>query len=553
MQRDDNTIKSHVAESPEAAQAVLEFVSATDFASRRFSAQTLEKLIHDVQAEFFVLDAESLGVVAASRGFCRNLGYAPTELERISASDIDPEHLFPICCRLREAGGGAHRDVRQTAGFFSRKNRSRYSVEFFAEYLGDFIPPVIFVSAIDVTLRSRLNQGRSALEAKLLHAQKMEMMGTFAGGVAHHLNAALMPILGYLDLALKELPASAPVVNDLRLATQAAEAVRDLVDQIRCFRGDVGHANESVDLTRLIDVALSDYPADNFPNVKFTVQSSPDCPPVRGSTSKLQEVVKQLCLNAVRALGTREGVIEIRLQSLQLSSQTMHGHPALEEGTYALLAVKDRGPGMNDEVQQRVFEPFFSTASREGRRGLGLSMVHGIVQGHGGEITFTSALGQGTTFYVYLPIERKGQEASETKVCDELEISAQGAEEILFVDDDLVTGTVVERMLSRLGYRVTVMHDSDEALKAFQQTPDRYALLISDYSMPKRTGVELACCIAEIRPKLPIIILSGYHEEILSEDSRCFGIRKFLTKPIVSEKLGATVREVLDKRADDAI
>lgn len=528
---------------------IVGFLQGQDRIPRHLNARMLASLLPELHAEVFMLDAESLQVVFASHGFCRNLGYARTEILQLTAARIDSDSLFPVCCRLRDAGNGEHRDARSAEGNFLRKNGTRYPVEFFAEYLGDCASPVIFVLAIDCALRSRIEQSRLGHDESFFHAQKMDALGTFAAGVAHNLNNLLMPIFHSLDAAVKNAPSDHPIVEDLRLAMRMAESTRDFVQQIRCFCGDVGSVEESVNLPQIVDAVVENYSGPNFSNLKFVLNLDRKCPSLYGNAKRLQEVVDQLCLNAVRAVSTHKCVIEISLKSILLDAQSLRGHPALREGMYALLIVKDRALGMSEVASRRIFEPFFSTTTSGGRRGLGLAMAHGIVQGHGGEITFANDPDEGMTFYVYLPVERFVPKKQETPKHDGALVAEHRAVEILFVDDDAVIVTVVERILTQFGYRVHAAQSGTEALAQIQNHPGRYSLLMTDYSMPEMTGVELARAVEEIHPTLPIIVLSGYHEEILPENSRCLGIRKFVTKPVLAETLGAAVRDVLAESA----
>jgi len=238
------------------------------------------------------------------------------------------------------------------------------------------------------------------------------------------------------------------------------------------------------------------------------------------------------------------GVLEVSLSEVDLDSDALSQYPDASPGPYIRLTVSDTGRGMDTEVMERIFDPFFTTKAVGEGSGMGLAVVHGIVKSHGGVITVQSEEGKGSTFHVYFP--RLESPAAPEAEATEL-IPTGGRERILFVDDEEPLVRMVQQMLERLGYDVTVRTSSVEALEAFRAQPDKFDLIITDQTMPNKTGVQLARDLMRIRPDIPIILCTGFSEVISEKEAKDRGLRGYIMKPVVKSEIAKAIRMVLDK------
>jgi CheY-like chemotaxis protein len=249
-----------------------------------------------------------------------------------------------------------------------------------------------------------------------------------------------------------------------------------------------------------------------------------------------------LCTNADHAMRGSGGVLEISLEDVVIDSEFEARKLDVSPGAYLCLKVGDSGHGMLDDVRQRIFEPFFTTKGRDKGTGLGLAVVHGIVKNHGGAISVHSKPGKGTTFEAFLPIIQ-----NEKNACtDKNNQLPTGNERILLVDDEEALVDLGRQILERLGYSVVSRTSSVAALNLFKTRPTHFDLVITDMTMPNLTGDKLAAEILNVRPDIPIILCTGFSDQISEDKAKRMGIRKFIFKPIVMTDLAETVRSALD-------
>ncbi|MBW2020218.1 MAG: PAS domain S-box protein [Deltaproteobacteria bacterium] len=387
----------------------------------------------------------------------------------------------------------------------------------------------------DITAQKRL-------ETQLQHAQRMEAIGTLAGGIAHDFNNILSAIIGNAQLALDDLSGPSSVRYSFEQILEASYRATKLVKQILAFSRQHEHERRPVQLNSIVKETLKLLRASlpSTINIRQNIQS--DAGVVFADPTQIHQVLMNLCTNAAHAMRENGGVLEVSLVNVDLDAEAVVGHPDLKPGPCLRLTVRDTGHGMDRAVMERIFDPYFTTKGKGEGTGLGLALVHGIVKSHGGAINVHSELGKGTTFHIFLPrLERDA--IMEAEVLAPL---PKGNERILFVDDEEVLVDVGERMLERLGYKVIASTNSIEALEIFHANPDKFDLVITDQTMPNMTGTELAKGLMRIRPDIPIILCTGFSETITAEKARAMGIREFVLKPIVIDKIAATIRNVLD-------
>jgi PAS domain S-box-containing protein len=382
------------------------------------------------------------------------------------------------------------------------------------------------------------------LEDQLRQAQKMEAVGTLAGGIAHDFNNILAAIIGYTQLAWQELPEESTPRLDLEESLRAAERAKDLVKQILTFSRQADEEKTLLEVTPIIKEGLKLLRASLPATIEIRPRLAEDLGPVAADPTQIHQVLVNLCANAAQAMPNDSGVLEITLQQVEVASSTIGSVPDLQPGSYIKLSVKDDGSGMPPHVIKRIFDPYFTTKEKEKGTGLGLAVVHGIVKSHQGAIRVQSEPGQGSVFDVYLPIIKESLPELKPRAGQGL---PAGRETILLIEDEVTLVRMIQRLLGNLGYQVVACPDSSEAVAIFTRDPDRFDLVLTDLTMPKMAGDELAARILQIRPAMPIILSTGYSERITPEKARELGISRLIYKPMELSDLAVVIRDVLDE------
>jgi PAS domain S-box-containing protein len=400
--------------------------------------------------------------------------------------------------------------------------------------------------AHDTTARLRaeaqLQQAQRA--EQLRHAQKMEAIGTLAGGIAHDFNNILAAILGYTELTLNELPQGSPAWSRLQRVLTAGSRARDLVQQILTFSRKSELERHPLLLHSLVQEALKWLRASLPTTITIRQEIAKNAGTVLADPTQIHQVLVNLCANAEYAMRETGGILEVRLDAVELDATFTAQHPLLLPGPHVRLTVRDTGHGMAPEVMGRIFEPFFTTKGVGQGTGMGLAVVHGIVTSHNGAITVQSVPGQGTTFMMYLPQVEATPHAAVSPV--EPLLTGKGC--ILFVDDEEALALWAQELLAQLGYEVVACMSSLEALEAFRMAPDRFDVVVTDQTMPHMTGEVLAGKLRHIRPDIPIVLCTGFSHSIDAEKAAAQGIDAFLMKPILARELGLAIQQVLAQR-----
>jgi PAS domain S-box-containing protein len=396
----------------------------------------------------------------------------------------------------------------------------------------------------DITQRKLAAAEHERMEAQLRQAQKMEAIGTLAGGVAHDFNNILAAIIGYTELALHEIPDGSKTHRQLGKVLQAGFRARDLVNQILTFSRKREQERKQVQIGPILKETLKFLRASLPTTVDIRQQILDPLAMILADPIQIHQIVMNLCANASYAMRGNGGVLEVGLSRVQIDQGTPVEDPNLKPGAYVKLTVKDTGHGMTPEIMERVFDPFFTTKGKGEGTGLGLSVVYGIIKSLNGTISASSTPGEGTIFEILLP-------RVELESVIENEISAHvptGNERILVVDDEEMLVEMAQGLLENLGYEVTGVSDSRRALALFRQDPQAFDLIITDQTMPAMTGCSLAAEIKKRRTDIPVILCTGLMEAVSEEQARQSGVREFLVKPFVVGELSRTIRNVLDHR-----
>lgn len=385
------------------------------------------------------------------------------------------------------------------------------------------------------------------MQRQLIQSQKMEALGTMAGGFAHEFKNILQAIKLWTEGALQDLPQDSEVHTNLTRVLQSINKGTDTVHQILLFSRDQKPELKPIKLSTIIEDGLKMVRAALPTSIIIHSDIDPATGFILGDPVRMHQVLLNLCQNAAHAMRDRIGRLNVSLQNIQIGPGRRDRWQHVKPGLYVQLLVQDNGIGMDSQTLERIFEPFFTTKEQGEGTGMGLSTVHGIVEDHGGSIDVESAPGAGTTFRLLFPRCAPQEMESELPSHEPKPIiMPTGTERILYVDDELTLTEIVKKMLERLGYEVVAKSSSVEALALFQAQPESFDLIIADQTMPHITGVALAHEISRIRPELPIILCTGMIDS-QKLDKKAAGIREILTKPVTISKLAQVVRQTLDK------
>jgi PAS domain S-box-containing protein len=395
---------------------------------------------------------------------------------------------------------------------------------------------------LDITDLKKAEHQRRQLELQLQQTQKMEALGTLAGGIAHDFNNILAAIIGYTEIVVADTPPEAPARHYLKRVLEAGERARSLVKQILAFSRQGEMEPKPVQLKLIVKEVLNLLRASLPATIEIDRQIESDGA-VMADPTQLHQVMMNLGTNAGYAMGQTGGRLSVRLEEVRLGEDFKMLHAGMRPGNYLKLTVGDTGRGIAPENLTKIFDPFFTTKPKGEGTGMGLSVVHGIVTGLGGLITVDSTPGLGAQFQVYLPALREGAAVP----AKEAKALPTGRERILFVDDEPFQTDMLKHLLGLLGYQVETRNTAAEALALFQQDPQAFDLVITDMVMPKMTGDELAVRLLGMRSDLPIILTTGFSQNINAARAKAMGIKAFAFKPLVIEELSRLIRQVLDR------
>jgi PAS domain S-box-containing protein len=380
------------------------------------------------------------------------------------------------------------------------------------------------------------------LQEKFIEMQKMEALGTLSGGIAHDFNNILMPIIVNSEMLLWDADKDDPKNEYLNQILEASRRGKELVKQIISFSRESSVEKKIIDLVPVVTETLSFLHSSIPTTVKIDSQIDIDEGRIKGSTTQIQQVLINLCANATDAMGARGGRIKISLARADFEIEKVLPDTSLKTGPFVRLSVSDSGPGIKPDIMSMLFDPFFTTKDPGKGSGMGLSVARRIVAEHEGTIAVESELDKGATFHVYLPLS-DGKLTPEEKVPGTL---SGGDERILLVDDEALLVESIRNMLQRMGYRVTAVTSSKEALDLFKDHSEKIDLVVSDQTMPGLMGVDLLREISRIRPGIPLILMTGFSEETSENKAENLGIDAFLMKPVSARAMASTVRKVLD-------
>ena len=383
---------------------------------------------------------------------------------------------------------------------------------------------------------------RRQLEIRLQQAQKMEAIGTLAGGIAHDFNNILSAIFGNGYLLQQDTEGLPEAQENVAEVLKAATRAKELVQQILTFSHQRELSRQSIRLETIIKEATKFLRASLPAEIRIDMQLAADAPAVLADPTQIYQVTLNLATNALHAMAGRPGRLTIALEAFQPDAPFLQAHPELQPLPHARLTVADTGQGMDARTLARIFEPFFTTKPVGQGTGLGLAVVHGIVQSHQGTITVASEVGRGTTFRLYFPAQTLAATVNEDAP---RQLPHGLRQRILLLDDEPALTVTLQRLLERLQYHVTSFNSAAEALALFRKSPGAFDLVITDLTMPEINGLEVARTLHTLRPELPVILVSGFAPDATPDRLRAAGIGELLIKPVSLPALAEALQRAL--------
>jgi PAS domain S-box-containing protein len=402
------------------------------------------------------------------------------------------------------------------------------------------------VSLLDVTEKKKAEQRWRSLENQLRKAQKMEAIGTLAGGIAHDLNNILSPILGYADMIMRSSDPSTTVFQRSEKIQKAALRAADLVSQVLAFNRRNEEEKRIVRIHPVLKEVVKLLRGSIPSTITIVDKIDRNCRSVEADPTQIHQVIMNLCTNAYHAMEEKGGILTVGLNEMTLSPSDIvaYAGPECRPGIYLALEVSDTGCGMTEDVMERMFDPYFSTKEEGKGTGLGLATVYGIVKSCKGIIRVKSKVNQGTCFMVLLPVAGAENEAEKGEKHGKAQKAGSG-ERIMVVDDDKDIALMCQEGLETLGYQVNSFFSSEEALNFFKREGHCIDLVVTDQTMPGKTGFDLAKEILSIRKDVPIILCSGYAGAVSKGKIEEAGINSFIMKPVTVEALSKKIQQLL--------
>ena len=494
----------------------------------RESEERLRLIFDHVSDALFIAD-DSGRIIDANPAACALTSQSLETIQTLTMSQVLPESS-PL-----DAAEDSVTSSSDSSGITSRRN-GHSDNRVLDVRSAAFAPGVLVYTVRDLTRQRKL-------EDQLVQAQKMEAVGQLAGGVAHDFNNLLTVIMSYSSMLLADMGANDATRGDIQEISDAAQRAAALTRQLLAFSRkqvlQIRAVNVNavvVDVERMLRRLIGE-------DILLTTHLDPDLALINADPGQLEQVLINLAVNARDAM-PGGGDLTITTDNAELSEEHRERHLGAAAGKYVMLAVTDTGSGMTKEVQQRLFEPFYTTKGVGKGTGLGLATVHGIVKQCGGDVYVYSEIGHGTTFKVYFP--RLANADSIPTIPEHRAITPNGTETVLLAEDDEAIRTLGARVLGALGYNVLVARTGGEALRIVAEYKGKIDLIATDVVMPEMNGSQLVERVLEARPGIRVLFMSGYTDDEVMRRGVIDGQTAFLQKPFTPDLLAHRVREVLD-------
>ncbi len=401
----------------------------------------------------------------------------------------------------------------------------------------------------EIEANRRAEEEKMRLQIQLQQAQKMEAIGTLAGGIAHDFNNILAAIMGYTEMTLLRQPVHGDneTRQNLDKILKASQRAKDLVNQILTFSRQRQQEVSTVSVGPIIKEGLSLLRASLPRQIEIVREIATELDTINADPTQIHQILMNLCTNAAHAMEDSGGTLTVRLENVSVRLGDEHHKAGVNAGNYVRLTVQDTGHGIDEHIIERIFDPYFTTKKPGKGTGMGLAVIHGIVKSYNGAITVKSNSGEGTRFDVFFPVaEKVPKERKERE-----EPPPMGKADILYVDDEDFLVELASQMLEQLQYDVVATDSPRQALDIFRKDPYRFDMLITDMTMPYMNGVQLAMAVREIRKDFPVIICTGFSEQINAENAREMGLSGFLLKPFSIRDMAIAIKSALGSDEED--
>ncbi|WP_447964917.1 PAS domain S-box protein [Nitrospira sp. Ecomares 2.1] len=514
------------------------YAVARDITQRYHATKALRRYeqIVSTSSDFLCFLDEENCLQAVNHGFCEYFNLPAREITGRHIRDFVGADLFEtqLTSHLAECRKG------RVVCFHQHLTFPEGTIRFMEVRLNPYVEPDGIISGVTAIWRDLTEQKR--LEQHVRQTQKMESIGTLAGGIAHDFNNILMAILGWAEMGTWKHPQGDPAYKYFEQIGIAGKRGRDLIQQILTFSRQTEHQPRPVDLGPVIEESLTLLRATFPSNIDLRVVIHQKMNMVFADPVQIHQIIMNLCSNAEQALRPNGGTLTINLLAIIIEKDDLRFPPTLNPGRYVQIVVSDSGPGIPDHILPKIFDPFFTTKSVGKGTGMGLAVVHGIVENLRGHISVQSSNKEGTTFLIALP---EYQIPTDSSLDSKPSPIFTGSGHVLMVDDEVSITEVLKEFLEHLGYTVTVRINPLEALEVFRMNPHQFDCLITDQTMPTLGGDLLSREILKIRPDMPIILCTGFSHTIDMEKALEQGISAFLYKPILLDQLSQTLTRVL--------
>lgn len=383
-------------------------------------------------------------------------------------------------------------------------------------------------------------------DAELHHRRKLETIGTLTGGIAHEFNNVLTPIMGHSEMLLRNLDPDLDNYEDAEAIYNSSKRAQEIIDQIRMFSGDknIKIKYDIIPINNVLEDALKFSEFVLPSNVKIIKEIKENCGNIYANETQIHQVILNLCTNACNAMKNKQqGILKISLNISKYLEKEGQDENIDSGREYVKISFEDNGCGIEDDIIDKIFDPFFTKKLSDKSSGLGLSIVQGIVTKHGGMIKVSSKKNIGSRFEVYIPKAKKNE------TLDSIEPQSsdiKGKERVLIIDDDKNIAEMLKKGLNELGYSVSSIVECDEILKKFAYIKDHFDIIVTDLTMPEISGIQIAKKIKRNQPDIKTILITAYSEEPLEEYMKDKILDDYLIKPVSAAQVSRSIRKIID-------